>query len=276
MYHFVIFKLKDPTMQLDNGMLIISIDIDVGNKKLGLINKGKNDANVHRWHSEYFIGEIEERAIKLFAEMFNTLEIPATFAIRGQLTEIDESVFKLLINSPVNHDIGAHGYSHRNFQNLSQEEAESELKMISTGMEKFGVVPRSFIFPGNNVSHLRLLEKFGYKCFRDNGGFNSDAMCIEKKGLLYNIRPSLYLNQSLSPAILKKILNVAIEKRAPLHIWFHPWNFGNTNELIKKSINNMLLPLLTYAKSKEKRGLLTFETMLSAARKADKILGPIT
>jgi peptidoglycan/xylan/chitin deacetylase (PgdA/CDA1 family) len=207
--------------------------------------------------------------------MFNALEIPATFAIRGQLTEIDHSILGLLQKSPVNHDIGAHGYSHRSFKNLSQKEAETELKMISVGMEKFGIVPRSFIFPGNSVSHLRLLEKFGYECFRDNGGFYSDAMCIEKKGLLYNIRPSLYLNQSLSPVILKKILNVAIAKRAPLHLWFHLWNFGNTNELIKKSIDDILLPFLTYAKSKEKCGLLTFETMLSATRKADKILGTV-
>ena len=271
LYHLVAYSLKKAKMQLENGMLIISIDVDVGRKELGVINKGKNDANVNKYISEYSLGEIEERALPLFMDLFNNSEIPVTFAMRGQLTEVDDFILKLLRKSSVKYDIGAHGYYHRHFENLSKNEAENELDMISTGMKKFGIIPRSFVFPANSVAHLNLLEKHGYKCYRSYGNFMKDRMYIEKLGRLYDIHPSLYLRPSVSPLILKKIVDIAISKKLPFHIWFHLWNFGEANKSIQKSIKNMLIPLLDYAKKKERSGELTFETMLSAAEKVEKL-----
>jgi len=272
MYHFVALGLKKARMQFDTGMLIISIDIDAGSKKLGIINGGKNDANVHNYYTEAYVGDIEERALPRFIKTFSEVELPVTFAVRGQLTELNDPTVKMLLDSPVKHDIGAHGYYHRNFQTLTHEEAESELRLIASGMKKFGITPKSFIFPRNAVRHLDVLEQFGYKCYRDDGNFRSDAMFIEKRGNLYNIQPSLYLSPSLSPVILQKILDVAVIKKAPLHFWFHPWNFGATNKQIDKYIDNIFLPFLRYAKFKEQKGVLTFETMLSASEKADLLL----
>jgi hypothetical protein len=271
LYHFVAFRLKKPKMQLENGMLIISIDVDVGSKELGVINEGKNDANISRHFGEYLIGEIEERALPLFVDLFNDFEIPVTFAIRGQLTEVDDSILKHLLKSSIKHDIGAHGYYHRPFKNLSHSEAENELNMISVGMKKFDVTPRSFVFPKNSVAHLDLLEKYRYKCYRSYGDFMRDCMYIEKQGQLYDIHPSLYLARSISPFFLTKILEIAIAKKLPFHIWFHLWNFGETKESIHKTINSVFFPLLKYAKKKEKSGLLTFETMLSATEKVEKL-----
>jgi hypothetical protein len=266
MYHFLVFKLTEPKMRLENGMLIISIDVDVGNKELGVMNKGKNDANVHSYLSEYSVGEIDERAFPLFIDCFNNFEIPATFAIRGQLSEVNNSILEVLLESPVKHDIGSHGYSHRDFTNLSYNEADNELNMISAAMKKFGIVPRSFVYPKNRVAYLNLLEKYGYKCYRSHGGFMNDCMYIEKKGRLYDIHPSLYLGQGLSPILLKKILDVAITKRAPLHLWFHLWNFGESKEQINKYIRNVFFPFLIYAKKKEKNSTITIETMLSSTK----------
>lgn len=258
-------------MQLENGMFIISIDVDVGSKELGVINKGKNDANVNRYISEYSVGEIEERALPLFVDLFNYFDMPVTFAMRGQLAEVDDFILKLLRKSSVKYDIGAHGYYHRHFENLSHNEAENELNMISVGMKKFGIVPRSFVFPNNSVAHLNLLEKYGYKCYRSYSGFMNDCMHIEKQGRLYDIHPSLYVDQSVSSIFPKKMVDIAITKKLPFHIWFHLWNFGETNESIQRSIMKMLFPLLNYAKKKEKSGELTFETMLSAAERVEKL-----
>lgn len=257
-------------MQLESGMLIISIDVDVGSKELGVINEGKNDADVNIHISEYSVGEIEERVLPLFLDLFNDFEIPVTFAIRGQLTEVDNSILELLLKSPVKHDIGAHGYYHKQFQKLSHNEAENELNMISVGMKKFDVTPRSFVFPGNSVAHLDLLEKYGYKCYRSYGDFMNDCMYIEKQGRLYDIHPSLYLDQSISSIFLKKILDIAIAKNLPFHIWFHLWNFGETKESTQRTINKAFIPLFKYAKQKEKSHMLTLETMLSATKKVDK------
>lgn len=270
LYHFLAYSIKKAKMQLEEGMFVISIDIDVGSRELGVINREKNDANVHRHLSEYRVGEIEELALPLFAEAFNDFEIPVTFAIRGQLAQVNDSVLEVLLKSPVKHDIGAHGYYHRKFTSLSCNEAEKELNMISTGMKKYGIIPRSFVFPRNSVAHLDLLEKYGYKCYRSYGDFMNDCMYIEKKGKLYDVHPSLYLGQSIGCIFPKKILDISIAKKLPFHIWFHLWNFGETRESVHRTINKVFLPLLKYAKKKEKSGLLTFETMLSATKKVEE------
>jgi peptidoglycan/xylan/chitin deacetylase (PgdA/CDA1 family) len=261
------YSIEKPKMQLEKGMFIISIDVDVGSRQLGIINRGKNDANVNDCISEYQVGELEETVLPLFVETFNDFEIPVTFAIRGQLTEVNDSIIGLLLKSPVKHDIGAHGYYHREFTNLSRNEAENELNMISTGMKKLGIVPRSFVFPKNSVAHLDLLEKYGYKCYRSYGDFKNDRMCIEKQGQLYNIHPSLYIDQGTRFTFLKKILDISIAKKLPFHVWFHLWNFGETEEAIRRTINKVLAPSFKYAKKKENSGMLTFETMLSATEK---------
>jgi hypothetical protein len=257
-------------MQLEKGMFIISIDVDVGSKQLGIINRGKNDANVNNGISEYQVGELEETAFPLFVETFNDFEIPVTFAIRGQLTEVNDPILELLLKSSVKHDIGAHGYYHREFTNFSCNEAEKELNMISAGMKKFGIVPRSFVFPKNSVAYLDLLEKYGYECYRSHGDFMNDCMYIEKRGRLYDVHPSLYISQHTKFTFLKKILDISVARKLPFHVWFHLWNYGQDAESIKRSISNIFAPIFGYAKRKEERGTLTFETMLSAAQKAEK------
>jgi hypothetical protein len=60
--HLVSLRVKSSQKNLETGMLIISIDVDVGRKELGTINKGQNDFNISPSHSEYLIGQIEEQS----------------------------------------------------------------------------------------------------------------------------------------------------------------------------------------------------------------------
>jgi hypothetical protein len=270
--HSLVFKLKKPKMELENGFLIISIDVDVGNKKLGVMNEGKNDENISKHRTECLIGEIEERVFPLFVDLFDRFEIPVTFAMRGQLMEVDDSMLKILLQSSVKHDIGSHGYYHRPFKNLRKDEVENELKMISVAMNELGVIPKSFVFPKNSVAHLDLLEKYGYKCYRSYGNFLNDGMYIKRSGQLYDVHPSLYLNELRSPMFLKKILDISIARKLPFHIWFHLWNFGKKQESTLKAIDNVFSPMFRYAKKKERDGVLSFETMLSATQKVEKML----
>ena len=269
--HLATFPIVRPKLQFSKAMLIFSVDVDAGTEKLGKINAGKNDRNVHDYINECKIGELEEQGFPLLLDVFNSFKVPVTFAIRGQLTEIDTSFLPLLLKSPLKHDIGSHGYTHRNFQDLSREEAEAELDMLSVGMNRYNIVPKSFIFPRNAVSHLELLEKFGYECYREVGNFLNDGMYIQRKGLLYDVHPSLYLTKNANLTILKEFLNIAIQKRVPLHLWFHLWNFGETNAH-KEKIASVLVPFLKYAKAKEEKKILQFDTMLSASRKARQLL----
>ncbi len=271
LYHILAYKIARPFLKLENGTLIISVDVDVGNRVLGEINNGKNDRNVHTYLSEYAVGMIEELSVPLLIDLFENLEIPVTFALRGQLLNVESSVVRRLVKSPVEFDIGAHGYSHKEFARLSPLEAEMELKMIAGGMKKFGTTPKSFVFPKNSVDHLDLLEKYGYFCFRGRGGFIRDGAYVAKVGKLYDVHPSLFINKSLDVRLLKKILDISIEKKLLLHIWFHPKDLGYDRKTMKDSTQKVFSPFFEYAKKKEENGLLTFETMLSAVEKKRSI-----
>ncbi len=251
-------------------MLIVSIDVDVGSKKLGIRNKGLNDANISSHFSERMIGEAEERAIPLLIRTFNDFMVPATFAIRGQLLEVDSSIISLLQSSPARHEIGAHGYYHKSFTKFTVTEAEEELQKIDMSMKGHGISVKSFVFPRNQVAHLRLLFKYGYKCYRSPGGLLKDDLQIEKQGPLFDIHPSLYVSRGSDAFLLKRLLDIAISRKLPFHIWFHPWDFGQEDRQIQKNVGKILVPLLRYAKRKEESGVLTIETMFSAGQKAEE------
>jgi hypothetical protein len=268
--HLLSFEFKKASPIFDKTMFIISVDVDVGCKQIGLLNKGENDANVNRYFSEFAIGKVEEIALPLFVDLFEKTGIPVTFAVRGQLVETHPESISCLLDSPIHHDIGSHGYSHKRFTLISEEEAEAEMNKTSAAFDRIGVTPKSFIFPRNCVNHLSALEKYGFKCYRSNGGgLLHDTMKIEKYGTLYNIYPSMLLDQNTDLFFIKHFLNVTLAKKGPLHFWFHTWNFGMNEKAIKNNLDRILYPLLEYAKQKERMGLLSFETMLSAADKTE-------
>jgi peptidoglycan/xylan/chitin deacetylase (PgdA/CDA1 family) len=254
-------------MSLERAMLIISCDIDVGSPELGAINRGHRDKDVHNHLSESHIGRIEELSVPIFLNLFDAFKMPITIAIRGQLTEIENPTMNMLLASHVKHDLGAHGYSHRKFTNLNNIDAEDELRLIKLGMKKYGITPRTFIFPRNCVAHLNLLEKYNYVTFRGYGNMFRDRMCIKKCAGLYNVNPSMYVDGSSCTLLLKKTLDIAIKNRSPFHIWFHFWNFGENEDSISKTVATTLLPFLNHTKEQVEKGLLTYETMLSAALK---------
>jgi peptidoglycan/xylan/chitin deacetylase (PgdA/CDA1 family) len=262
--HLADFVIRHPTMQFEKGALITSIDVDVGSSVVGDINRGKNDINVHEYLTENRIGEIEEKTIPSLVDFFDCLEIPVTFAVRGQLTEIRGSILELLLESPIKHDIAAHGYYHKTFTSISTLEAKHELELISSGMRKFNLNPKSFVFPKNQVAHLSLLEEFGYECYRGEGGLGKDGLSVIRQGRLYDIRPSFYLGVTHNPLFLNKIVDISAKNGVPFHLWFHPSDLYETRERsAREKIDRVLLPIYKYAKNKEKTGDLSFETMYS-------------
>jgi hypothetical protein len=267
--HSIIYSFEKSRLPIKQSMLIFSNDIDVGSSKLGVINDGKRDMDVNLRLSEIEVGKIEEISIPLIVEAFDSFEVPMSFAVRGQLTEVHNEIFDLLLSSEINHDIGAHGYYHKQFTKITSDEAENELCKISDGMDKYGIKPRTFIFPRNCVYHLDLLEKYKYICYRGYGDLFKDRMHIEKSGRLFNVHPSICVNQYSSLFFLKKILDISIVKKLPLHIWFHFFDLGKNRKEVQLTTKKLFVPLLSYAKEKQNHGLLAFETMLSASRKIE-------
>lgn len=263
LYHLAKYSIQKPKNRLEKAALIFSIDVDVGDKQLSTLNKGKNDANVNYRMTEYQVGEIEELALPLFINTFDKYQVPATFAIRGQLAEVD---FKLnsTFGSKTIHEIASHGYYHKPFGSLTLVEAEKELNLTSQGMKKLGLKPTSFIYPRNEIKYLDLLPKYGYKTYRSRGGRKLDAMFIEQNGDLFDVHPSLYIDNTVKAYFFKKILDVAIKKKAPLHIWFHLWNFGYKKSEINRYLETTFVCFLKNARKKADAGVLALETMGSA------------
>ncbi len=261
-FHYVVFSFRRPMPEFDTASLVISIDVDVGSPEVGVKNGGRNDCNVNDFVTESAIGGIEEQVVPHLLRVFNEFEFPATFALRGQLMEVENSIFDSILESSTRHEIASHGYTHKVFTGLSEFEAEEELRMISDGLRKFGITPKSFVFPKNKVAHLSLLERYGYTSFRAEGTSFSDGMYVEKCGGIFNVHPSLFSDFNGS-FFSKKIVNLAVKYRAPLHIWFHPWNLGDSSEKAAERITKGLIPLMQHAAKKRKQGVLKFETMYS-------------
>jgi hypothetical protein len=94
---------------------------------------------------------------------------------------------------------------------------------------------------------------------------------MKKRGGLWEVHPSLLVDRYTKFAFLKRILDIAIERRLPMHLWFHMRDFGKNPGEIRRNSERVFYPFLDYANRKKGDGVLTFETMLSAARKARNI-----
>jgi hypothetical protein len=97
-------------------------------------------------------------------------------------------------------------------------------------------------------------------------------MYIEKRGKLYNICPSLYLDGGARFVFLRKLLDIAVAGKLPFHVWFHLWRFGDTKEAIQRSLKRVFHPFFSYARREARSGGLSVETMLSAALRFERSL----
>jgi peptidoglycan/xylan/chitin deacetylase (PgdA/CDA1 family) len=264
LYHLSSNKTARQHFPLTRSILITSIDVDVGNHILGEINGGKNDRNVHDYMSERAIGALEETCVPMLISLLEELHVPVTFALRGQLLDVDKSIPNRLLDSNIKFEIAAHGYSHRAFTSMSVNEAEKEMKMIDRAMRKLGIRPESFIFPRNAISHLDLLEEHGYRAYRGSGGLFRDSNRIVRHRRLYDMHPSLFITRDANSKFLMKVLDVSIARRLPLHIWFHPKDLGMNEREMKSSIRRVYRPFFEYVLENQQRNLLQSETMSSA------------
>ena len=92
------------------------------------------------------LGKIEQIGFPYFLDIFETMGIPATFGVRGQLVEVDSNAIDCLLNSHIKHDIGGHGYSHKRFIDLTSEEAFKEAYSTSQALSKIGIVSKKLHF----------------------------------------------------------------------------------------------------------------------------------
>lgn len=73
---------------------------------------------------------------------------------------------EMVRSRPVHHEIGFHGYSHRTFDRLNEQDGDFEIREWLRLGARDGVVPRSVVFPQGRIAHLDLFRRAGFICYR--------------------------------------------------------------------------------------------------------------
>jgi hypothetical protein len=83
----------------------------------------------------------------------------------------------------------------------------------------------------------------------------------------------LYIDNHTMFSSVRRILDICISRKLPFHVWFHLWNFGQTQSSIGKMLKCFFYPLLDYANLRVGNGELAFETMASAVQVVNEKVG---
>jgi len=96
--------------------------------------------------------------------IFNDEQRKAMFEHRDLFKLTDDDIELLKIPSI---ETGLHGFSHRHFTNISDTDAEYEIKSGVTKFQKhFQRNPEFMAFPKNCVAHTDIIQKYGIKSWR--------------------------------------------------------------------------------------------------------------
>ena len=191
---------------------------------------------------------------------------PATSRTSDPLWYGDDLLEKVMNASP-EHEIGCHTFSHLplNGPSVTEEIARSQLEKCRELAGDRGLEMRSFVFPRNRVAHLPVLRESGFACYRgperswyatlpgplSRAGHFAHRFfgisppvyrSLEVDSGLVNIPASMFLMppdgvRSLIPG-RSRVRQAALglrksaESDALFHLWFHPWNIGDSAAML--------------------------------------------
>jgi len=192
-------------------------------------------------------------------------KVRISWGICGNLATQEPRAFKQVLYSSVNHDLGAHTFSHIDLSSpsCSVDTARSD---ILKDMEVLGRAgpPVSFIFPWNREGHLPLLKELGFVVYR--GDQKAKIANPTRREDLWDIHSTLYLSEKSIDRvnIIRKLIDLTIAYGGVFHIWSHPWNMH-----IDRDVNNfmekVLEPIFKHAIKRQKEGSLWICTMRELA-----------
>lgn len=254
------------------GKLTISLDFELG---WGAIESEKWEERQRNYIYEDF-----RIVFKRFLSLLDDLEIPLTWATVGAmisnptktdfehlppvfmnravqflnnakpLTKDGRDLFESLLNMRTQQDIGLHSFSHTRFleESFSVESKLVDLKKGQQSLLKYGVQPKSFVFPVNQVSNLDLLSQVGIEVARippkissRNVGKLSEALLgqtptarrCKVQSDLYTEAGSMLFNwrgKKLRKLLINHQVGLGLSKATRsdyhFHLWLHPFNLA--------------------------------------------------
>lgn len=171
-------------------------------------------------------------------------------------------LIKMIHDSKVNHEFGCHSFSHIHCADeiCPPKVFEDELRASKDAASNFGLVFKSFVFPGGTVGNLRVLKKFGYKIYRKNLSFDLCYPYYDDHGILITASSHLLgdsghgWSDDYTFGRIKKFIDKAVQTGTVCHLWFHP-------SVDKHSLNNIFPQVFAYIDSLRSKRKLWVGTM---------------
>ena len=178
-----------------------------------------------------------------------------------------------ILNARVKHEIGCHSFSHGGFGPYCPNDvAESKIEACLNVMKPFGIAPKTWVFPGNDVGNFEALAKKGLRTVRSFPFRPAEiSLPIKRQDGMWDIHESTPIDLEGDGwdfrerlGRLKKFVDKAAETKLAAHIWFHP-------SLRAVQMNELLFPLLRYCAQQRDKGLidiLTNDDLVTATERA--------
>lgn len=273
---------------MEKGLFCVSIDLE--------LLWGRRD----RKEMDLFIPLIKDESglsgvVGPLLSLFKKYSIPATWAIVGKIFIKSDgkdsylwsgiNLINLIRQNP-SQEIACHSYTHPEFDQIPESQAEEELKKCIEVADRNKIKLSSFVYPRNKIKYLHLLKKYGFNCYRGDAInylefsnlfkdmfkiismlFIPKTAKISRKGGLINIPGTMYFFSTrglrkYAPYGIKywkakNSIDQAISKKQLFHLWFHPVDFAKDKDRQLKELEK----ILAYASQKQKRGLLEIKNM---------------
>jgi peptidoglycan/xylan/chitin deacetylase (PgdA/CDA1 family) len=172
-------------------------------------------------------------------------------------------LIEMILRAKAKHELGCHSFSHGGFgRYCPNDAAESKIDACLEVMKSFGVTPRTWVFPGNDVGNFEALAKKGFRnvrafpiphveitlpIHRSDGMWGvHDSTCIDLDGEGWNLEERL--------TRLKRFVDKAAETKLAAHFWFHP-------SLPEPQMRGLLFPLLRYCAEQREKGMIDVLTV---------------
>ena len=174
-----------------------------------------------------------------------------------------------ILSSPSGQEIACHGFSHVGFGRYCPKNvAMAELDACISAMARFGLKPKTFVFPGNDEGNYEALAEKGFLYLRSKTKWYAkiNLPVRRKDDELWCINASTAISRGSRwtrderLARLKLFVDIAEKTHLAAHFWLHP-------SMPLSEIEEILIPFLLYCADKRERGVLnifTIEKMVQA------------
>ena len=178
-----------------------------------------------------------------------------------------------ILSSQSGHEIACHGFSHMGFgRNCPKNVALAELDACISAMARFGIKPKTFVFPGNDEGNFEALAEKGFLYLRSNPKWYAKiSLPIRRKDdRIWRVHMSSSIcrgsrwTHGERLARLKLFVDIAEKTHLAMHVWMHP-------SMPLAEIEEILIPFLHYCADKRDRGVIdifTIEQMVEATKSA--------